>query len=71
MAKVRIQARSADVEDADEHHLPPPAAHAYHHAKNKHIGALEILARAWKKEGFVGWYQVSRGLASSALPAYG
>ncbi|KAF8896109.1 mitochondrial carrier domain-containing protein [Infundibulicybe gibba] len=57
MAKVRIQARSADAEDAIEEHTAPPAAHKYHHDKSKHIGALTILARVWKREGFVGWYQ--------------
>lgn len=55
MAKVRIQARSADAEE--NHELLPP--HSYHHAKSKHTGALEILARVWKRDGFVGWYQVS------------
>ncbi|TCD63204.1 ADP/ATP carrier protein [Steccherinum ochraceum] len=57
MAKVRIQARSADVEDAKEEHHAKPHAHEYHHTQYKHAGALDILARVWTKEGFVGWYQ--------------
>jgi adenine nucleotide transporter 17 len=57
MAKVRIQARSADVDDAaDKGFTIPP--NGYHHDKHKHAGALDILARVWKREGFVGWYQV-------------
>lgn len=58
MAKVRIQARSADVEDALEHDEKPPQTHKYHHKHGKHVGALDILARVWKREGFTGWYQV-------------
>jgi adenine nucleotide transporter 17 len=59
MAKVRIQARSADDEEAlEEHHslLQPHKPH--HDAHFKHVGALQILARVWRKEGFVGWYRV-------------
>lgn len=58
MAKVRIQARSADAEDAVEHRQQPPPPHTYHHAHSKHVGALDILKRVWKREGFFGWYQV-------------
>lgn len=58
MAKVRIQARSADVEDAAERHEELPHTHEYHHRHGHHVGALDILARVWKKEGFTGWYQV-------------
>ena len=58
MAKVRIQARSVDYEDsADTHSQPKP--HSYHHQRSKHIGAFAILTRVWKREGFVGWYQVT------------
>ena len=57
MAKVRIQARSADSEySADIQSQPNP--HSKHHQRSKQIGALAILARVWKREGFVGWYQV-------------
>ncbi|KAE9405205.1 mitochondrial carrier [Gymnopus androsaceus JB14] len=53
MAKVRIQARSADMEEDPEHSKP----HTYHHAKSKHPGALDVLKKVWKREGVVGWYQ--------------
>ncbi|KAF7773383.1 hypothetical protein Agabi119p4_5550 [Agaricus bisporus var. burnettii] len=57
MAKVRIQARNGDSEDAVEHEeeLPPPQS--YRHAKNKDASAVAILKRVWKREGFLGWYQ--------------
>lgn len=58
MAKVRIQARTADEEDAKVEHHPKPHPHEYHHMQYKHVGALDILARVWKREGFLGWYQV-------------
>ncbi|KAF8647403.1 hypothetical protein AX16_006732 [Volvariella volvacea WC 439] len=73
MAKVRIQARSADVEDAEEHHRNPPAPHTYHHQdKSKHVGALDILMRVWRREGFSGWYQgmqaqITKAVISQAL----
>lgn len=58
MAKVRIQARSADM-DEDPDHLVAPKPHSYHHAsKTKHPGALDVLGKVWKREGVVGWYQV-------------
>jgi hypothetical protein len=59
MAKVRIQARSADEEDAKEGHLDPPKPHTPHHnSHSRHAGAIHILTRVWKKEGFLGWYRV-------------
>lgn len=72
MAKVRIQARSADAEDATEEHHAVPHAHHYHHDKFRHPGALDILMRVWKKEGFVGWYQgmqaqITKAVLSQAL----
>ncbi|TFK40188.1 mitochondrial carrier domain-containing protein [Crucibulum laeve] len=72
MAKVRIQARSADVEDAVEHHEQLPRPHAYHHEKSKHVSAIDILTRVWKREGFVGWYQgmqaqITKAVLSQAL----
>ena len=54
MAKVRIQARSVDSEDSANIQSQPKS----HHQRSKQIGALAILARVWKREGFVGWYQV-------------
>jgi len=72
MAKVRIQARTADAEEAVEEHEIPPKPHAYHHAHSKHVGALTILARIWRKQGFVGWYQgmsaqITKAVLSQAL----
>ncbi|KAI0775086.1 mitochondrial carrier domain-containing protein [Trametes elegans] len=58
MAKVRIQARSADVEEAQEEHIPPPEHNKPHHkAGGHHLGALTVLARVWRRRGFLGWYQ--------------
>ncbi|KAH7868373.1 mitochondrial carrier [Lentinula edodes] len=55
MAKVRIQARSADIHDDDPKDIPPP--HTYHHSGSKHPGALDVLGKVFKREGFFGWYQ--------------
>ncbi|KAF5339286.1 hypothetical protein D9758_013334 [Tetrapyrgos nigripes] len=57
MAKVRIQARSADAEDAQESSIDAPKAHQYHHNHSQHPGAIDILRRVLQKEGLVGWYQ--------------
>ncbi|KAF8623653.1 hypothetical protein AX17_007352 [Amanita inopinata Kibby_2008] len=72
MAKVRIQARSADADDAMVRGDELPKTHMYHHAKNKHVGALDILVRVWKREGFTGWYQgmqaqITKAVLSQAL----
>ncbi|THG98736.1 hypothetical protein EW026_g3502 [Hermanssonia centrifuga] len=72
MAKVRIQARSADVDDAIAHHSSKPQPHHFHHDKTRHIGALDILARVWRKEGPLGWYQgmgaqITKAVLSQAL----
>ena len=56
MAKVRIQARSADARDENEVNGEGETHRSHQH---KNVGALEILARVWKREGFIGWYQVS------------
>ena len=59
MAKVRIQARSADVDDeygdgngqlGDKPHRP----------KGRHAGAVDVLARVWQRKGVYGLYQVCR-----------
>ena len=67
MAKVRIQARSADSEDPVDSESKSKSP-SYHHQHSRHVGALDILARVWKREGFVGWYQVTtmhvRGMVS-------
>ncbi|KAJ3739219.1 mitochondrial carrier domain-containing protein [Lentinula detonsa] len=58
MAKVRIQARSADIMNDDpEHPGDVPSPHIYHHAKSKHPGALDILRKVLQREGVLGWYQ--------------
>lgn len=72
MAKVRIQARTADEEDAVEEHHSRPHRHQYHHDKYRHAGALDILARVWRKEGLLGWYQgleaqITKAVISQAL----
>ncbi|KAF8802485.1 adenine nucleotide transporter [Phlegmacium glaucopus] len=64
MAKVRIQARSADAEDL--------ANSPSRHQRSKHVGALDILARIWKRQGLVGWYQgmqaqITKAVLSQAL----
>jgi adenine nucleotide transporter 17 len=67
MAKVRIQARSADTDAATEAGELSSSAQAAHHGKGHraHDGALDILARVLKEEGFLGWYQVCMGSPSS------
>ncbi|KAF9000664.1 mitochondrial carrier domain-containing protein [Cyathus striatus] len=72
MAKVRIQARSADAEDAIERHEQVPPCSCYHHDKRKHVGALDILLRVWRHEGLKGWYQgmqaqITKAVLSQAL----
>ncbi|KAI0671858.1 adenine nucleotide transporter [Trametes maxima] len=57
MAKVRIQARSADVEEAQEEHIALPQHNKPHHKTGHHVGALTVLARVWRRNGFIGWYQ--------------
>jgi hypothetical protein len=60
MAKVRVQARSADLDqakDVKDTQLPTP--NTFHHKKTHHPGAFDILVRVLQKEGFRGWYQVS------------
>jgi len=73
MAKVRIQARGSDAQMAKEEGLPAPPHHAHHHsASSKHPGALDLLRAAYKREGFVGWYQgmgaqIMKAVISQAL----
>lgn len=56
MAKVRIQARTSEHDTEEEsglpHSLRPPA-------RAKQTGAVALLIRVLKTEGFVGWYQVA------------
>ncbi|KAG6862468.1 hypothetical protein C0995_000014 [Termitomyces sp. Mi166 len=68
MAKVRIQARSADIEDGQD--VKPLEPHHSHHTK--HVGAIRILTRVLQKEGFAGWYQgmqaqITKAVISQAL----
>lgn len=63
MAKVRIQARSGDTEDLATSGSELPLVNGDRHQKVQ-TGALDILTRVWKREGFVGWYQVSHVLLS-------
>ncbi|KAI0052250.1 adenine nucleotide transporter [Auriscalpium vulgare] len=65
MAKVRIQTRSADDEEAKEEHRRA-VHHGFHHKKDHHPGALDILRRVWKHQGFLGWYQ---GMGAQVLKA--
>ncbi|KAF8239654.1 adenine nucleotide transporter [Tricholoma matsutake] len=72
MAKVRIQARSSDAEDPTENGHELPLNNGGRHAKTTQVGALEILSRVWKREGFVGWYQgmqaqITKAVLSQAL----
>jgi adenine nucleotide transporter 17 len=66
MAKVRIQARSVDAREdlEDDNELLAPQNR---HRKHKNVGAVEILEKVWKREGFVGWYQVSTNRFASCL----
>ncbi|KAI0696318.1 adenine nucleotide transporter [Cerioporus squamosus] len=59
MAKVRIQARSAD-------HHPLPHHNKPHHKSGHHVGALTVLARVWRRNGFLGWYQ---GMSAQLIKA--
>jgi hypothetical protein len=62
MAKVRIQTRSADTENAGTHGLPAPV-----NAHHKHSGAVDILIRVWRQQGFAGLYQVRSSNSLSHL----
>ncbi|KAG7089402.1 hypothetical protein E1B28_011090 [Marasmius oreades] len=58
MAKVRIQSRNADRDEAVENGLPPPTPHTRHHRdKSRHPSAVGVLTDVWKREGPIGWYQ--------------
>ncbi|KAJ7364226.1 mitochondrial carrier domain-containing protein [Mycena albidolilacea] len=74
MAKVRIQTRSADEEEAKAEHLELPVAHKPHHdhSKLKHPGAIDILGQVLQREGVTGWYrgmaaQITKAVLSQAL----
>lgn len=65
MAKVRIQARSADM-DASESKDLPGGQDGNIKPKAIHVGALSLLLRVLRKEGFVGWYQ---GMSAQIIKA--
>ncbi|KAJ7285156.1 mitochondrial carrier domain-containing protein [Mycena rebaudengoi] len=74
MAKVRIQARTADTEEAESQNLDIPVANRPHHnhSKLQHPGALDILSQVWRRDGMVGWYrgmsaQITKAVLSQAL----
>jgi adenine nucleotide transporter 17 len=56
MAKVRIQTRKKGGEENEDGTLPEPVNTGKRHRKNE--GAVDILARVLRKEGFLGWYKV-------------
>ncbi|KIJ12796.1 hypothetical protein PAXINDRAFT_170993 [Paxillus involutus ATCC 200175] len=66
MAKVRIQARTSDVDVEEAKDLPDSSRRASHSAKTRQAGALGLLIRVLKTEGFVGWYQ---GMSAQIIKA--
>ena len=56
MAKVRIQTRKKGAEESDDGTLPEPANTGRRHRQSE--GAVDILARVLRTEGFMGWYKV-------------
>ena len=61
MAKVRIQTRKKDAEGGEDGTLPQPANGSGQRRQNE--GAVEILTRVLRTEGFLGWYKVCGGPA--------
>jgi adenine nucleotide transporter 17 len=57
MAKVRIQTRKKDVEESEDGTLPEPS-NTTSRRYRQNEGAVDILARVLRTEGFVGWYKV-------------
>lgn len=58
MTKIKIQARSADTEEAEEEGKEKPEPNESHHKHMKHATSLQVLHRIYVENGFVGWYQV-------------
>ncbi len=56
MAKVRIQTRKKGGDESEDGTLPEPANTGNRNRKNE--GAVDILSRVLRKEGFLGWYKV-------------
>ncbi|KAI0342668.1 adenine nucleotide transporter [Trametopsis cervina] len=72
MAKIRIQARTADVDEFVATHEEQPVPHHFHHGHSKHVGALTLLGRVLRSEGVTGWYQgmsaqILKGVLNQAL----
>src|SRR6266851_1787455 len=55
MAKVRIQTRKKDAEEGQDGELPQPNGSA---RRPQSEGAVDILTRVLRTEGFLGWYKV-------------
>ncbi len=55
MAKVRIQTRKKDAEEDQDGELPQPNGSA---RRPQSEGAVDILTRVLRTEGFLGWYKV-------------
>ncbi|KAF8841791.1 mitochondrial carrier [Paxillus ammoniavirescens] len=66
MAKVRIQARTSDVDVEEAKDLPDSSQLASHSAKTRQAGALGLLIKVLRTEGFVGWYQ---GMSAQIIKA--
>jgi len=64
MAKVRIQTRKKGGEENEDGSLQEPVNTGKRHRKNE--GAVDILARVLRKEGFLGWY---KGMGAQILKA--
>ena len=57
MAKVRIQTRTKDADEGENGTLPPQAANESA-KRRQNEGAVDILARVLRTDGFLGWYKV-------------
>ncbi|KAI0300808.1 mitochondrial carrier domain-containing protein, partial [Russula brevipes] len=60
MAKVRIQTRKKDAEgsEGEDGTLPQPATNGSARKRRQGEGAVDILARVLRTEGFLSWYKV-------------
>ncbi|KAF8519543.1 mitochondrial carrier [Gautieria morchelliformis] len=65
MAKVRVQARSMHDDDDGLDEAENGSAGSAPR-KPKYTGALDVLAKVWQSEGFLGWYQ---GMGAQILKA--
>ena len=65
MAKVRIQTRKKGEEGREDGSLPEPANTRSRNRRNE--GAIDILARVLRTEGFIGWYKVRAPTRSGSV----